>query len=176
MTDMGKACEQAAAAVMPFESWERLPGESGPAYSAFCVFRDLGLERNIRKAVETTEKDQAKREKRYRVWRNWCSQFRWRERATAYDNYTEKLKQAELRKTIEEQGERHRAVTGKMLMVVEKKLDLMNPAELTQGTVTEWVETAIRADREAAGLVTTNGSKAEPKQGEINFFPEFEGL
>jgi hypothetical protein len=72
-------------------------------------------------------------------------------------------------------GEKHRAVTGKMLLVVEKKLDLMDPADLTQGTVAEWVETAIRADREAAGL-TVPGGKAEPKQGEINFTPEFEGL
>jgi hypothetical protein len=184
MTDMDKAIEEARAAVMPFESWERLPGESALAYAAFCAFRDYGPERNIRKAVEGqfrkaepyNTKIEAAIAKKYRVWRNWCSQFRWRERAADYDNYTDKLKQAELRKTIEEQGERHRAVTGKMLMVVEKKLDLMNPADLTQGTITEWVETAIRAEREAAGLAAPNGSRAEPKQGEINFTPEFEGL
>jgi hypothetical protein len=189
MTDMDKAIEEAwhrdaLAAVLPFESWERLPGESALAYSAFCAFRDYGPERNIRKAVEgqfrKAEGHDAKVEaaiaKKYRVWRNWCSQFRWRERAADYDNYTDKLKQAELRKTIEAQGEKHRAVTGKMLAVVEKKLDLMDPADLTQGTVTEWVETAIRAEREAAGLVATNNGKAEPKQGEINFTPEFEGL
>jgi hypothetical protein len=175
MTDMDKAIEEARAAIMPFESWERLPGESGAAYSAFCAYRDVGLERNIRKAVETAEKDKGKRDKRYRVWRNWCSQFRWRERAAEYDRYTEKMKQAEVRKTIEAQGEKHRAVTGKMLAVVEKKLDLMDPADLTQGTVTEWVETAIRAEREAAGLVTPN-CKSERQQGEINFTPEFNGL
>jgi hypothetical protein len=173
--DTGKAIEKAKGMVMPFESWERLPGESGPAYAAFRAFRELGPERNIRRAVEIAEPDTGKREKRYRVWRNWCSQFRWRERATGYDNYTDRLIQAELRKTIEAQGERHRAVTGKMLAVVEKKLDLMNPADLSQGTVTEWVETAIRAEREAAGLVTPNG-KSEPKQGGINFTPEFSGL
>jgi hypothetical protein len=114
--------------------------------------------------------------KRYRVWRNWCSQFRWRERAADYDSYTDKLKQAEKRKMIEAQGEKHRAITGKILSVVEKKLDLMNPADLTQGAVTEWVETAIRAEREAAGLVAPNGGKNEPKQGEINFTPEFDGV
>jgi hypothetical protein len=57
MTDMDKAVEEAWAAVMPAnlrfdESWERLPGETGRAYAAFCAFRDLGFERNIRKAVE----------------------------------------------------------------------------------------------------------------------------
>jgi len=93
MTDFDKAIEQAKAEILPFESWERLPGESG---------------------------------------------------AADYDRCTEKLKQAEFRKTIEAQGEAHRAVTGKMLEVVSKKLDLMDPADLTQGTVTEWVGTVIR--------------------------------
>jgi hypothetical protein len=35
-----------------------------------------------------------------------------------------------------------------MLAAVEKKLDLMNPTDLTQGMVTEWAETAIRAESE----------------------------
>jgi hypothetical protein len=62
MMDMDKAIEEAwhrdaLAAVLPAnlrfdESWERLPGESGLAYAAFCAFRDYGPERNIRKAVE----------------------------------------------------------------------------------------------------------------------------
>jgi hypothetical protein len=176
MTDMDKAIEEAKAAVMPFESWEQLAGESGAAYAAFCAFRDFGPERNIRKAVDVTEPDEGKRGKRYRVWRNWCGQFRWRERTADYDRYMEKLKQTEVRKTIEAQGEKHRAITGKMLSVVEKKLDLMNPAELSQGNITEWVETAIRAEREAVGLVAPNGGKTEPKQREINFTPEFNGL
>ena len=175
MTDFEKAIEEAKAELLPFESLERLPGESGAAYTAFCAFRDFGTERNIRKAVESFEKDETKREKRYRVWRNWSTQFRWRERAADYDRYTEKLKQTELRKTIEAQGEKHREVTGKMLDVVKKKLDMMNPEELTQGNVTEWVSTAIRAEREAAGLVTSSG-KPEMKQGELSFTPDFQGL
>jgi hypothetical protein len=82
MTDIDRAIEEAKAEVMSAnlrfdESWERLPGETGAAYAAFCAFRDLGFERNIRKVVETTEKDKGKQDKRYRVWRNWCSQYRW---------------------------------------------------------------------------------------------------
>jgi hypothetical protein len=184
MTDMDKAIEEARAEVMPFESWERLPGETGAAYAAFCAYRDIGFERNIRKAVEGyirggTEVPagnvSAHIAKRYRVWRNWCSRFRWRERAADYDRYTEKLKQGEVRKTIEARGELHRAVTGKMLEVVYKKLEMMDPADVSQGTVTEWVETALKAEREMTGPAAPGG-KAEPKQGEINFTAEFEGL
>ena len=175
MTDFDKTIEEAKAAMLPFESWERLTGESSAAFAAFCAFRDFGAERSIRKAVDGYEKDEEVRAKRYRVWRNWSTQFRWRERAADFDRYTEKLKQMEFRKTIEAQGEKHREVTGKMLEVVSKKLDLMDPAELTQGNVTEWVETAIKAERDAAGLVTTGG-KPETKQGELTFTPDFQGL
>ncbi|MDR0473630.1 MAG: hypothetical protein LBH43_08190 [Treponema sp.] len=180
MTDFEKAIEEswpksALAEMLPFESWERLAGETSAAFSAFCVFRDLGAERNIRKAVEAVEKEIAVQGKKYKVWRNWCSQFRWRERAADYDRYIEKLKQGEIRKTIEAQGEKHREVTGKMLDVVSKKLDLMNPADLSQGAVTEWVQTAIKAEREAAGLAADTG-KPDAKQGELNFFAEFKDL
>jgi hypothetical protein len=145
MTGFDKAIEEAKSDALPFESWERLPGETSAAFSAFCAFRDCGAERNIRRAVESAEKKPDLQGKKYRVWRNWCSQFRWRERAADFDRYLEKLKQAELRKTIEAQGEKHRQVTGKMLDVVSKKLDLMNPEELAQGAVAEWVQTAIKA-------------------------------
>jgi hypothetical protein len=179
MTDGQKLYDEIKKELLPFESWERLAGESGAAYAAFCAYRDFGPERNIRRAVEQNGTDPAYVEKRYRMWRNWSMQFRWVKRAEDYDLYLDKLKQAEMRKTIEEQGKIHRMVTGKMLQVVNKKLDLMEPGELTQGNVTEWVETAIRTEREIAGMATVpkeskNGQTG--KQLEIQFTPDFEGL
>jgi hypothetical protein len=178
MTDIDKTIEETKAEILPYESWERLTGETGIAYAAFCAYRDYGPERNIRKAVETVYAGADKVEKRYRMWRGWAAQFRWRERAEDYDQYLDRLKQTELRKTIEDQGKVHRMVTGKMLQVVTKKLELMNPADLSQGTVKEWVETAIRTEREIAGLVVSKGERDNPggKQLEIQFSPEFEGL
>jgi hypothetical protein len=182
MPDTGKTLDEAKSCLLPFESWERLGGESGMAYAAFCAFRDYGPDRNIRRAVETVYTGADRIEKRYRMWRGWATQFRWRERAADYDLYLDRLKQTELRKTIEDQGRVHRMVTGKMLQVVAKKLEMMNPEELTQGTVKEWVETAIRAEREIGQFADANcpgvstSRNSMPKQPEIQFSPEFEGL
>jgi hypothetical protein len=186
MPDIDKIIDEAKSCLLPFESWERLTGETSAAYAAFCVYRDYGPDRNIRRAVETALRgdggkagmEKGNVEKRYRMWRVWAAQFRWRERAADYDQYIDRLKQTEKRKTIEEQGKVHRIVTGKMLQVVTKKLDLMNPEDLTQGAVKEWVETAIRTEREIAGLTAAPGERDGQggKQLEIQFAPEFEGL
>jgi hypothetical protein len=185
MTDIEKTIGEAKAEVLPFESWERLAGESGAAYAAFCSYRDYGPERNIRRAVEEAlagnegKAEQSKVEKRYRMWRIWSTQFRWRERAADYDLYLDRLKQAERRKTIEGREAAYRETTGKMLRVVNKKLDVMNPDELAQGAVKEWVETVIRAEREIAGPAVSPDDKRDTqggKQLEIQFTPEFDGL
>ena len=118
-------------------------------------------------------------EKRYRMWRNWSTAFKWRERAADYDRYLERLKQTEKRKTIEAQEAVYREATGKMLLVVNKKLDLMEPGELTQGAVVQWLTTAISTERELAGIpAAAKGDKESGcgKQLEIRFTSEFEGV
>jgi len=66
-----------------------------------------------------------------------------------------------------------------MLDVVIKKLVTMNPEDLTQGAVTEWVQTAIKSERDfsnfVCGLIAPN-DKHVMKQGELNFVSEFQGL
>ncbi|MDR1574966.1 MAG: hypothetical protein LBS37_03080 [Treponema sp.] len=63
-----------------------------------------------------------------------------------------------------------------MLRMVNKKMDMMNPADLPQGMVTTWVETAVKTEREIFGL-TGGKEKAETgKPGNITFTPDFEGL
>lgn len=180
MTGNDKIIEEAKAEILPFDSWERLPLEGSAAFAAFCVFRDLEGGRNIKTALESVEKEKRIVNKRYGTWRCWASEFRWKERAADYDRYIESLKQTEVRKTIEAQGEKHRLVTGKILDVVTKKLDTMNPEELTQSNLIEWVQTAVKADREASNLwfggLTTPSGKTDSRQGELNFVSDFQGL
>jgi len=180
MTDIERTIEEAKNGMLPFRSWEKLEGESSEAFAAFCTYRDIKIDRSIIGAVELTYTDKKIHSKKYGVWRNWAGKFKWRERAEGYDRHLEILRQEEVRKTIEAQGELHREVAGKMLNVAKKKLDLMNPEELTQGNLTSWVETAVKVHRDDASsymteLIAPNG-KQETKQGELNFVSDFQGL
>lgn len=178
MNDFEKCYDEAKAAVLPFESWERLSGESAAAFAAFCMFRDYGATRNIKKAVEASEDDGVKRSKRYRMWRLWSNQFHWFKRAADYDVYLDKLKLTERRKTIEQREEAYREVTEKMLNVVNKKLDTMDATELTQGNVKEWMTAAINTERDVLCVVISkeNNDKQESGQPVLNFGDDFEGM
>ena len=202
MRDMDKIIDEARAEVLPFESWERLSGESAAAYSAFCSFRDYGPERNIKRALAaflsqggeggcraagiTAANGKAAdgpivklAEKKYRMWRLWSMRYKWRERAADYDVYLDRLRLIQKRKSIEGREAAYRETTGKMLLAVNKKLDMMRPEELEQSLVTDWVKAAIGTEREIDGMVLLEGKKdkqADSGQLELRFAPEFEGL
>jgi len=185
MKSFDKSIEEAFSGTMPFNSWELLPKESSEAFAAFCVYRDLGFGRSIRKAIESVN-DNGDFSKSYGSWRKWAVDCRWKERATDYDRYIEQLKQNEHRKTIEAQGEKHREVTGLMLDVAKKKLQTMQPDDLSAGGVVEFVETAVKIQNDNANLMQTSGltpngnnetAKLETSfQGEFNFVSDFQGL
>ena len=143
MTDFEKAYNKVKKDMPPFDGWEKLDGESAAAYAAFCLFRDYGPDRNIKRTLAANEGDVTSRGKRYRLWLGWSMKFQWFKRASDYDVYLDKLKQTERRKTIERREAAYREVTEKMLAVVNKRLDLMHPSELTQGNVKDWMTAAI---------------------------------
>jgi hypothetical protein len=78
----------------------------------------------------------------------------------------------DMEKTIEEAWPKPANI---MLDVVKRKLDLMDPAKLTQRSVTKWVRTAIETELKMAKMAANNG-KPEVKQVELIFAPEFDGV
>ena len=179
MKNIDKVLDEAKAGMMPFNSWELLPKESAEAFAAFVVYRDLGFGRSIRLAIESI-KDNSTYLQSYASWRKWAADYRWKERAADYDRYIEQMKQNEHRKTIEAQGEKHREVTGLMLDVAKKKLQTMQPDDLSAGGVVEFVQTAVKIQNENADLLLTSGltpnGKTENKHGEFNFVSDFQGF
>jgi hypothetical protein len=126
--------------------------------------------------VDAGVEDAALRGKKYRVWRNWAAQFKWVKRAGDYDNYLDKLRRAERRKTIEAREAAYREVTGKMLRVVEKKLDLMEAVELKQEHVAEWMRAAIDTEREVLNVNDAQEKQEIDGQMSLNFSADFNGV
>ena len=168
--------EEAPAAVLPADSWERLPGESPKAFAAFCHFKDHGWERNIRKATDTAGNGAAGKGSRYGTWKHWSMKFQWMKRVGDYDQYMERLARLDMEKFIEERTKFYLKLTGKMLNAASEKLDIMNPAALSLRLIPIWVETAIRLEREIMGQTPGKGGKPEPVHYEIDFTQDFEGL
>lgn len=68
--------------------WEQQPGESGAAYGAFCVFRDLGPGRELTAAYrQAAGKPEARQSSG--CWNSWAGRYRWADRARAYDAHLE---------------------------------------------------------------------------------------
>lgn len=176
-----KIFDEAKNTMLPFESWEKLPKETGAAFAAFCVFRDYGAERNLKQALQKHlgETSPSAFAKQYRTWRVWSATYEWSKRAADYDVYIDRIKQAERRKTIEQREEAHRETTGKMLLVANKKLDLMlhAPEELTQGNVKEWVESVINTERDLFGLIDKESESGNASgKFAVHFQQNFESL
>src|SRR5713101_4925929 len=74
-----------------YREWDRLKSESAKAFSAFVDYRDLGLERTLKKVAEKQKKSLA-------LMGRWAIDFSWKARARAYDIHADRMVQQELLK------------------------------------------------------------------------------
>jgi hypothetical protein len=154
------------------ESWLRQPGETNAAFHAFCLYRDYGGDRTIRKSIMEARLP----ERRISIWRAWSNKYRWKRRTEDYDNHLEKIKREEREKAFREREQKHLAVTEKMLGLIEKRLDKIDPEELSQGTITDWLKTGVSIERQSFEDTIEGEAKGKLKQLEISFFEEFDGV
>lgn len=152
------------------ESWLRQPGETGGAFHAFCLYRDYGGDRSIRKVVEAAGLPS----RRVSIFQAWSKRHRWQRRCADYDNHLDGIRREEREKAFREREKRHLEVTGKMLDLVEKRLENLDPAELSQSTITDWVKTATGLERE--NFKDESELRGKRRQLEISFFEDFEGV
>lgn len=68
------------------EPWDRQQDENERAFAAFVAYRDLGAERTVPDAYrQAKRKPDAKQADG--TWNKWAKQYRWRERALAWDRH-----------------------------------------------------------------------------------------
>lgn len=72
------------------EPWNQWPGETGPAYRAFTIFRDLGRTRGMSEAYRNYSGNAVARHASTR-FKEWRRMWDWDARAIAYDDRTERI-------------------------------------------------------------------------------------
>lgn len=65
--------------------WERLETDTDKSFEAFCIYRDMGANRSLRKVCE---KVYGKSTVNLRYIEEWSTTHNWQERVSAYDAYT----------------------------------------------------------------------------------------
>jgi hypothetical protein len=81
-------------------AWDRLEGETSKDYQAFCLYRDLGAERSIRKVSEATGIGE-------RYLFDLKRKFDWDERIRKWEKFQEDYKLRKRLESIDEMEKRH---------------------------------------------------------------------
>lgn len=109
--------------------WDRQPGESDPAWAAFVVYRDMGLDRSTAKVRENVGKSQ-------RLIEGWSSRHSWVMRVQAWDADQDRQWQKTLRRKQREAIDRNLAVANATMGAVSNRImqlvndsSKMKPAE-----------------------------------------------
>ena len=80
--------------------WEQQPGESAKAFEAFAIYRDMGVERSVRKVTQRLNKSLT-------LIGKWSSAYNWPERARAYDRDLDRQAHAQAVRDVRSMTNRH---------------------------------------------------------------------
>lgn len=92
----------------PDPVWERQPGEPARAFAAFCVYRDMGPQRSIRKAEPIIR---AAGNGARKTVHQWSSKWGWASRAPAYDAMLDRERVAERVGEVRKMEDRHAQIS-----------------------------------------------------------------
>jgi hypothetical protein len=135
--------------------WDRLSGESSKAYAHFCLYRDMGQGRSLRKLAADAETTS-----QLRQLQHWSSRWKWVERCQSYDDHLllqDRLRQEKERKDM---LTRHGkiAVLGQNLVVkgIEKLLADVEQGkrDLSASDASRLLDVAVKIERLSRGEPT----------------------
>lgn len=142
----------------PDKPWERQKGESGQAYEAFALYRDIGKSRTVSAVVKRLEKSRS-------LLDRWKARWNWEERVTAYDNEIERQAKEQVIKDRKTMLDRH----VKIAMQVQKKaleaLGKLDVNDMTPKDIKEYIRMATDLERLSRSLEVDSQEAEDTKQG-----------
>lgn len=133
------------------QPWHRRKGETGKAWEAFQVYRDLGPTRSANKTAGQLKKAGS-------LIRAWKLKYDWEERAAAWDRHLEREKDSAWVRSqtahpdeIAAMNARHAEAALALQQKALLRLAQLDPAQLTPPQVLAYLVEAVKLERTARG-------------------------
>ena len=129
--------------------WEQQPGESAKAFEAFAIYRDMGVERSVRKVTQRLNKSLT-------LIGKWSSRYNWPERARAYDRDLDRQAHAQAVRDVRSMTNRHIRIAMQLQAKALEALEQLNAATLSPKMQLAFLAKATEIERmnrlSAAGM------------------------
>ena len=129
--------------------WEQQPGESAKAFEAFAIYRDMGVERSVRKVTQRLNKSLT-------LIGKWSSRYNWPERARAYDRDLDRQAHAQAVREVRSMTNRHIRIAMQLQAKALEALEQLNVATLSPKMQLAFLAKATEIERmnrlSAAGM------------------------
>ena len=129
--------------------WEQQPGESAKAFEAFTIYRDMGVERSVRKVTQRLNKSLT-------LIGKWSSRYNWPERARAYDRDLDRQAHAQAVRDVRSMTNRHIRIAMQLQAKALEALEQLNVATLSPKMQLAFLAKATEIERmnrlSAAGM------------------------
>lgn len=124
--------------------WEQQPGETTKRYGQFVTYRNIGRARTLPKAAELLQRHPV-------TVRKASAEFRWLERAEAYDRHLDQLYEATWLEERRKAAEADAKILGAAIGKGAQRLPSLNAQEMSAGDVIRLMDVAMRHRRALFG-------------------------
>lgn len=152
------------------KSWERKAGESGPAYEAFCLYRNLPYCDNP--TGRSLAKVGAKLGKSTTLMERWSTAHEWGERCREYDNEIQREELEARKVAVKKMQQEHIATAGKMVQKAMAALEKLEPEDMKPRNILDFLKMGMDMERRALfELLAENELQAEYEPDNITYNP-----
>lgn len=142
------------------EPWERQDGESTRAYEAFALYRDMGVDRSLRKVAQQLNKSLT-------IVAKWSTESEWIKRVAAWDAEQDRIARKEQAEAIKKMRKRHAEVASSMIIKAARALNRLKEEEIKPADISRFIEVASKLERLSRGdtsevIEERDGGEAEP--------------
>lgn len=122
--------------------YDQQPGESTPAFEAFCAYRDLGPERSMVKLSDKLQKSKSTLE-------DWSRVNGWQTRIAAYNTAMDKVDRKKRRLAIQKMADRHSRIAAMFQEKVILRLQDLDVNTLSPSDLIRMFEVSAKVERES---------------------------